>query len=201
MRKPIYLFLLEVALWLPFTFFVWYYLAPVLTAPLALLLRLIFKGFSWVEDIEQHGYLLEVVTVIIPDIPVPAGQEAIFTFSVNPLIYGYGLPFLMALNFAVPGAAGEKLRKTGLAWLLILLPVQTFCVLFSILKVLVYNTEPGVTAQIVSSGWSREAIGLAYQFGNLILPSVTPVVVWVLTQRDYLLASAPRLAMFMENRQ
>jgi len=197
-NKSVYLFLLETFMWLPITFFIWYYLATPLTAPIALLVHVILTQFLpiWVEGVEQHGHLLEVITSITPtlNIAVPAGMEAIFTFEVNPLIYGYGLPFFMALTFAAPNTVSRKLRQIGLAWLLILLPVQAFCVLALILKTLVFHTEPSISLQIVSSRWSREAIALAFQFGSLILPPVTPLLIWMFFNQAYLQVLAPQLA-------
>ncbi|MCK5525180.1 MAG: hypothetical protein KAI83_18795 [Thiomargarita sp.] len=154
-NKSVYIFLAETFLWLPITFFIWYYLATPLTAPLALLVHALLTSFmpTWIEGVEQHGHLLEVITSITPtlNIAVPAGVEAIFTFEVNPLIYGYGLPFFMALTFAAPNRLSRKLRQIGLAWLLILLPVQAFCVIALILKTLVFHTEPSLSFQIVIS--------------------------------------------------
>ena len=66
-NKSVYLFLLETFMWLPITFFIWYYLATPLTAPVALLVHVILTQFLpiWVEGVEQHGHLLEVITSII----------------------------------------------------------------------------------------------------------------------------------------
>jgi hypothetical protein len=189
-NKPVYLFLLEAFIWLPITFFIWYYFASVLTVPVAFLVRLFLTNLwpSWIEGIEQHGHLLEVTTSITLsiNIAVPDGAEALFAFDVNPLIYGYGLPFLMALTFAVPNTVSSKLRQVSLAWLLVLLPVQTFCVMTLILKVLIFQTEPSISFQIASSDWSREAIALAFQFGSLILPPVTPLLIWIFLNQNYL---------------
>jgi len=195
--KPIHLFLLETFLWLPITFFLWYYFASVLIVPVTFLVRVLMtNGWpTWIETVEQQGHLLEITTSItLPiNVGIPEGAQALFAFDVNPLLYGYGLPFFMALTFAVPNMLGRKLRQVSLAWLFILLPVQTFCVIVLILKVLVFQTEPSISSQIVSTPFGRETVALAYQFSSLILPPVTPLVIWMFLNRDYLRVLAPQV--------
>jgi hypothetical protein len=48
----------------------------------------------------------------------------------------------------------------------------------------------GVTPKTLAE-WSGVGIGLGYQFGYLILPAVTPLVVWLVLFRDYVGAFAP----------
>jgi hypothetical protein len=150
---------------------------------------------TWIEAVGQQGQMLEITTSIT--LPISAGilegAQALFAFDVNPLLYGYGLPFFMALTFAVPNKLSRKLRQVSLAWLFILLPVQTFCVIVLILKVLVFQTEPSISSQIVSTPFARETVALAYQFSRLILPPVTPLVIWMFLNRDYLQVLAPQV--------
>jgi hypothetical protein len=42
---------------------------------------------------------------------------------------------------------------------------------------------PLVASQTGFSAWQREVIAFAYQFGSLILPTVGPAIVWVITHR------------------
>lgn len=199
-HKSVYIFLLEIFMWLPITFFIWYYLATPLTAPVALLVHVFLSQLflpTWIEGIEQHGHLLQVITSIKPtlNIAVPAGTEAILIFDVNPLIYSYSLPFFMALSFAVPHTTViQKLRQVSLTWLLILLPVQAFCVIILILQTLIFQTEPNISFQIVSNFWFRELIALIYQFSSLILTPVTPLLTWMILNKDYLQVLAPQFA-------
>ena len=45
---------------------------------------------------------------------------------------------------------------------------------------------PLVASQVGFSAPQREMIAFAYQFGTLIMPTVVPAVVWVLTHRVFL---------------
>jgi hypothetical protein len=43
-----------------------------------------------------------------------------------------------------------------------------------------------IASQTGFVAWQREAIAFSYQFGALILPTVVPLVVWVVTHRPLL---------------
>jgi hypothetical protein len=43
-----------------------------------------------------------------------------------------------------------------------------------------------VASQTNFDAWQREVIAFCYQFGTLILPTVAPVIVWVLMHRRFL---------------
>ena len=45
---------------------------------------------------------------------------------------------------------------------------------------------PAISSQTGFSSFQREVIAFAYQFGTLILPTVIPAIVWVLTHRPFL---------------
>jgi len=45
---------------------------------------------------------------------------------------------------------------------------------------------PQVASQTGFVAWQREAIAFSYQLGALILPTVVPVVAWVVTHRALL---------------
>jgi hypothetical protein len=204
--KPIKAFIFQTLLWLPFTFGFWYLFAPWFTIPVEFLLDLLLSTLwpQWIESIERRGYLLEVITTIEPTLPphvqLQPGQEAIFTFDINPLINAFGLPFLAALIAASPNIGKNKLLQLTLAWLLILLPAQLFSTTGMVLKVLVFNTTPEVMLDIAGRGIGVEIIALIYQFGGLILPSVTPVLVWMFLYHAYLQALAPQFGQVQKPR-
>jgi len=186
-NKPVIAVFLETLLWLPVTFFIWYKSATVLTLPVALLLEQCLTSClsTWVIAVKQHGYLLEITTTLQLPISTVAGQTAWFAFDLNPLLYSYGLPFFAALTLAAPQPVLAKIWQILLVAALILVPVQLFGLVMTTLKVLVFQTTPAVTAQLAASAWSQSLIGLGYQFGNLVLPSLLPLLAWLLFNQSY----------------
>jgi len=190
--KPVYIFFLEVLLWLPFTFFFWYWSAEALTWPLVLLVRLVLLQLlpNWFEAISQDGYLLEITSYLSPTAEI-AAQAGVLTFTANPLIYSYSLPFFIALSFATPASLGTRLQRIFWVWLLVLLPVQAFSVCISIFKSLLFDTP--MAMQLNPPAWSFDATALSFQFVTLILPPMVPIMLWMWLYRDYLQQLAPQL--------
>jgi hypothetical protein len=58
--------------------------------------------------------------------------------------------------------------------------VQVWGVVWQTLKMLAFNFGPDTHQVVVNAGISEELIALCYQLGVLILPSLTPVILWVL---------------------
>ncbi len=191
-QKPVAIFFLEVLLWLPFTFFVWYWAAQVLTAPLTWLVRLVMLSLfpDWFTGVAQHGYLLDITSSLSPSMNAQA-QAGVLIFTVNPLIYSYSLPFFVALSFASPAALSTRLSRIFWVWLLVLLPVQVFSVCVSVFKSLLFNT-PAVM-QLNPPAWSFELVALSFQFVTLILPTTLPIILWIGLYRSYLEELAPQL--------
>jgi hypothetical protein len=111
-------------------------------------------------------------------------------FHLNPLIYTYSLPLLLALILATPAA--NKLNQmlwASLLWL----PLACFSMFFSVLKVLAFDVGLAFQQQQALSPWMLDLIALAYQTGTLILPMIAPLVIWMALNRQFLLKLAPQL--------
>lgn len=191
-------FLLKVLLWLAPVFALWYWLAPVVIFPVAQLLRLALLSVypEAFADVEQQGYHVDIVTrfsvSLVPGTRLPPGQDADLVFALNALKYGYGLPLLLALMLAAPGPLGGRLIKF-LIGALILIPVQVWGVYFETL-IRLGQFIPVLIPQLAASEFARNGIALAYQLGYLILPAVTPVVIWGLFNLDFIRRLAPSLS-------
>ena len=61
------------------------------------------------------------------------------------------------------------------------------------LKNVAITMGPQIASRTGFVAWQREAIAFSYQFGTLILPTVVPVVTWVLTHRAFLDRLRPRI--------
>ncbi|MEE4376405.1 MAG: exosortase H-associated membrane protein [Candidatus Competibacteraceae bacterium] len=191
-------FLGKILLWLPLSFATWYILASLLLWPVTLLVGVVFSLFypGVIENVEQHGTLLDVNTRLSADqahrAQQPSGQQGgQLYFTLNPLKFGYCLPLLLALQLATPG---KLVRKLGLFAIgaVILVPVQAWGIYFETLVTLVFKTGPMIAQSMGTTALSREGIALAYQLGVLILPSVTPVLIWAILNQDFMVKLAGR---------
>lgn len=194
---PVGRFFLAVLLLLPLTFCAWYYLAILITSPLTHVVDWVMAGLfpQVITSVEQQGYVLDVVTRFSPPSTpgLPAGPTGELVFELNPLIYGYSLPLYTALVLATPGNVNAKWGNWILGMLL-LFPVQVWGVCFDILKTLLFRLGTEVGGQLGFSHWQIEGVALGYQFGSLILPAVTPVVLWIAFHRAYLGTLVPGLS-------
>ncbi|MCC7277047.1 MAG: hypothetical protein IT487_01860 [Chromatiaceae bacterium] len=194
-NRPVMRFFLKVLAWLPVTFGIWYYMALVATWPVTWLVNGILTSLfsEIIIGVHQVGYHLEVAVNYVSQTPqagLPRGAAGELVFQVNPLMYGYCLPLYTALILASPSAEGQKWFR-WLVGLLILQLVEVWGVSFHILKTLLFNTGPEVSAQLAMGPWGSNAIALGYQFGYLILPAVAPLVIWIAFHGDYLRQLAP----------
>lgn len=194
--RSVKLFLLKVTLWLPLAFAAWYYLSIMHVAPIAWVSDLVLSGFfpGAFSNVFQVGNMVEIDTAfdtsMISQASTPAGT---IVFDINPLIYGYGLPLLTGLILASPGELENKILKI-VAGGLILLPFQAWGVAFDALKTLYFKLGPQVAQQAYEAvGLPPDAIALGYQLGFLILPAVTPIMVWIGMHQKFLGVLAPRL--------
>jgi hypothetical protein len=164
----------------------WYWLqpmaAPVLARATGAIVRLVTPGL--VEAAEAAHRKIDIVTRVVLRHHADGGREAL-TISVNPWLYGYGLPLFLALLCAS--------RLQGVPWprwWKLLLAVLTIVAAQSVSSALdFYQTLLSQTSfPLASSRLTREAVGFAYQFGALIIPSVLPIALWVALQRRYVFA-------------
>lgn len=197
--SPVMVFFLKVLVWLPVTFTLWYFTAEAGTWPVT---RLVDGFVSYllphaIQAVTQVGYQIQVsVYLTVPALTaqVPNGGlgEMVLEgkFLINALKYGYCVPFYTALILATPGHWWRR-AKIWLLGMLILLLVQAWGVGFEVLKILLFDQGPEAPRMLGFGFLSLNGVGLAYQFGFLILPSVAPIVIWMAFHAEYLKALAP----------
>ena len=180
--SPLARFVLVVLAWLPLTFAVWYFAAPLILWPAAMLAEVVARtGFGdIVRAVEQHGATLTFTTSLRPGQTIAGGVVSV---DVNMLLYAFGLPLFAALTLAAREPKRVKWLWVGYACLL---PAIVWGVLADFLKNVAITAPTQVISQAGFSAWQRETIAFAFQFGSLILPAVAPAVVWVLTHRSFL---------------
>jgi len=183
-------FVLFVIAWLAPMLFIWWFAAPVLAWPLSLLSEAVTRSSfgDLLKSVEQHGELITFVTSLKPS-PSVAATNAVVLDEVDVRRYSFGLPLLAALIFA----AGQKhMPRNLLLGFALMLPFECWGVVAELLQDLASGLGPAIAAQTGFSSLQREAIAFAYQFGSLILPTVAPVVFWVLTHRGFVEGIASR---------
>lgn len=193
--SPFRRFLLQVFLWLPICFGAWYYLSPVLVLPITILMNLLLQALfpTIIATIEQQGHLLNIVTQLTlaeAGMSAPNDHQGILVFTVNPLIYSYGLPLLTALVIAVPDQDAMLTRRLTLGFMVLLL-VGAMGVSTAIFKTLIFDLGTVSAAKIGITAWEREAVALAYQFNSLVLPGLTPITLWLFMCRGFVAELAP----------
>ncbi len=163
--------------------FPWYAMAAYLAIPPTWLASFVMKSqFNWVQAVQAHGVVIELITHV--GLLVPQGDRHVVGFmqpDVNFLTYGYGLVLYLALMLA---------SKTGNTWwqsgvgAMLLVPVQAACMCCHWLAVVL---QGGATARAATGlqGWSAELVAYGYQFGFLILTPLTPVVIWLLFNQGF----------------
>ena len=182
MKNPLPRFVLLTLAWLPVAFAVWYVGAPLLQWPAKLLAEAVLRGAfaDLVRSVEARGAIVTVLTTLRPGQAVAGGAISV---DVNLLLYSFGLPMYAALVLAAREPRWPRLLAIGYA---VLLPVVAFGVVADFLKNVAITAGPMVASQTGFSPLQREAIVFAFQFGSLILPTVVPAAVWVLTHRTFL---------------
>ena len=175
-------FIVTVLAWLPVTFAIWYFTAPVLLWAPALVAewsaRVAFGDL--VRAAEQGGATMSFVTTLRPGQAIAGG---VVTVDVNMLLYSFGLPMFAALTLA---AREPRWPRALLIGYCVLVPAIAWSVVADFLKNVAITASPQIASQTGFGPWQREAIALAFQFGSLILPAVAPAIVWVVTHRAFL---------------
>jgi len=173
-------FALKVFLWLPLCFGAWYFASILLAVPLASVLDALMTWIfpDLVQAVMRKGNALLVVLrteAIGAELNAATSVPAV-AYPINPLIYGYSVPLYSALVLAAPGEDAEKMGRWILGMLILFL-AQVFGLATEILKDLTFGIE-AARAQLGLSSFGNDVLALAYQVGYLILPPVTPLVVW-----------------------
>ena len=183
MRTPLGRFVLKVLVWLPVAFVVWYFGSPLLLWPVKVVVALVAQvGLpDLVTAVEQSGAVITFASSLKPGAGL--ASTAHVTVDVDGLLYSFGMPMFAALVLAAREPRWPRTLAIGYA---VQLPFVAWGVLADFLKNVAITSGPLVASQTGFSGWQREAIVFAFQFGSLILPTVVPAVTWVLTHRRFL---------------
>jgi hypothetical protein len=190
-RSPLAGLIVRVFAWLPVAFAIWYFAAPILLWPAAFLADVVARsGLADIVRAVEHGRTeLTFATTLKAGLAGAQGGEIVV--GVNLLLYSFGLPLYAALVLAAKEPGWPRRLFTGYA---VLMPFVAWGALADFLQSIAITMGPQIASQTGFHAWQREAIAFSYQFGALILPTVVPVVAWVVMHRALLerLRSSPR---------
>lgn len=191
--SPLTAFIVKVLLFLPMCLALWYWLIVPLTVPLAWVCDWMLT-LSWgqvIEAVKLVNHQLEISTLLTPP-GVSHDKLAALAFDINPLLYSYSFPFALALILSTPSTWIKKLAAILIAYCALLL-VQSWGVCFHAAKTLMYQSSPEIQVQLHIQPVTHVLVGLAYQFGYLILPSLSPLIVWGMLFKQFVYDIAPQL--------
>jgi hypothetical protein len=187
--NPLQRFAFAALLWLPLAFVIWAWWAPLWTWMPILIAKWLLPGVwpTLFSSIEQHGFQMEAITHLVSMQTATDGHRGLAetVLSLNPMIYGYGLPLLAGLTMATPQSAGRRTWQLLLGLICIWL-AQSFGIIAESLKLLALQSGPQGLSMVREAGLSTELVALCYQFGYLILPPLVPAVLWILCNRPFI---------------
>ncbi|SDU30972.1 exosortase H-associated membrane protein [Halopseudomonas salegens] len=175
-------FFIRILIFLGPALFIWSIARAPLSVPVgeaaSWLVHLLFP--DWANGVELEGTQLTLVTNL--QFMHESGQRAILTPSVEVLNYTYGLPLLVALLIAS--------NAPGLWWkaplgALILIPFQLWGIAFAWLVAIAIHAQDATQAITGYGPAQQNFFATAYQLGTLIMPTLVPIIVWILFERDF----------------
>jgi hypothetical protein len=162
-------------LWLPLCLAAWYVAAGVVGwLPSRLASPAIASAVGKVVHVEMAPRVASyTVRVEGPYMPGVSSQvEA--RVDVPAATYTFGMAVFVALALAVKGWQHPGRFALGIA---ILLPLPAFGIAFDALRQL--GAAPQLAPLLGWRGGTREAVTLGYQVGSLLLPTLGPIIAWL----------------------
>lgn len=182
-NSDVFAFLGKVLLWMPVTFALWYFVVPGIAFVTAFIVDAILPLFigNVVNSVDANEREIYVLT--------PFSDQG---FPVRLMNYAYSFPFLLAMILASPDSIMGKVKK----YLISLIPlflIAIWGVSFGAVAILAFYTNQEIAQQLHTTPTIRLIISLGYQLGKLIIPPLTPIIVWLYLYRDYAHKLVPRL--------
>lgn len=211
--SPLRQFVLTAAFWLPAMFALWFALRSAVVFPAIRIVGAVLQ--SWMPELvtsmgqEFHEAVYSYIADVHGVAGLPASRLTVEEQHSNVLVYCYGVPLLFGLVMATPLSWARTFAQLGIGFV-VLTGVIAFGLLGDVLRTMAFGVGPAVHSALVSMDYGpvaaaaaqaaefnmREAlaghglglnlVGFMYQFGYLILPTVVPVVLWILMNRRFL---------------
>lgn len=176
-------FLGKVILWMPISFAIWYFVVPaiiVLSASVADLIVTFFADHV-IKSIESNNRQITVITQFYNQ-----------SFPIKAMNYAYSFPFLLAMILASPDSISGKIKKYALS-LIPLFLIVIWGVSFAAISTVAFYSGPEIAKALNTTPAIRLFLSLGFQLGKLIIPPLTPIILWLYLYRDYAHQLVPRL--------
>ncbi|MBS0291986.1 MAG: hypothetical protein JSS01_05645 [Proteobacteria bacterium] len=165
----------------------WTKVSPWLSYPVAWISHVALEQGApmWVRAVHRQPGSIEVDSAVEVVVPNSGGRRAEITLDADPGRYAFGLPIFCGLLFAAWAVARQpgRLWRLALGYVL-LLPVQAISLVMYLLMQLAGAAQFDLRVLRVDQ-WQLEAIIYGYQVGVLVLPTLAPVLVWLLLDRAF----------------
>lgn len=176
-NKPIARFVVLAVLGVVLLTLLWSVVAPWLAGPAALLSSWVLDigASGWVQRTRMEGTLLSVYSSLQVSTAQTGWRPSEVIIDINPARYGYSLPILWALFLAASGP-GRVWRMAAGAVLLV--PLHAFSIVTQVLMQLCLAVQLNPQVLHIQT-WQLEALVYAYQLGSLVIPSLSPLLLWL----------------------
>lgn len=166
---------------------IWTKVTPWTSYPVAVVSHFALEQVApmWVRGVSKHPGKIEVETSVSVVVPNTGGRVADVYVEADPGRYAFGLPIFLALVAAAYAArrAPGRIQKAVIGYVL-LLPVQAFSLVMYLLMQVIVAAHLDIRTLRVDS-WQVESIVFGYQVGVLVLPTLAPVLIWLLLDRKF----------------
>lgn len=185
MRRPsaLTVFSISALAWLIALTLVWTKVSPWTSYPVSVLTHLALEQGApmWVRNVQKSPGQMQVQTTVAMPVLDAGGRLGEIDVELDPGRYAYGLPIFLALLLA---ARGQKRLSKSLAGYLLLLPAQAFsATMYVLMQVVLY--AQGSAGVLRVDHWQVESIVYGYQLGSLVVPTLTPIILWLWLDRKF----------------
>lgn len=166
---------------------IWTKITPWTSYPVAVVSHFALEQVApmWVRGVNKQPGKIEVETSVNVVVPNTGGRVADVYVEADPGRYAFGLPIFLALIAAAYAAkrAPGRIQKAVTGYLL-LLPIQAFSLVMYLLMQVIVAANLDIRTLRVDT-WQVESIVFGYQVGVLVLPTLAPVLIWLLLDRKF----------------
>lgn len=130
---------------------------------------------GWIQHTQMEAEVLSVYSSLQISTAQTGWRPSEVIVDINPARYGYSLPILCALFLAASGP-GCLWRMVAGAFLLV--PLHAFSIVTQVLMQLCLAVQLNPQALHIHP-WQMEALIYAYQLGSLVVPPLSPLLLWL----------------------
>ncbi|BCN37255.1 hypothetical protein ALDI51_05740 [Alicycliphilus denitrificans] len=181
--SPLTVFVLSAFGWIVVLTLLWSQVSAWTSHPVGVLSHIALEQGTpmWVRQVHLKPGSMEVDTAIAVPVPEAGGRRAEISIDADPARYAYGLPIFLGLLLA---ARSKGLAARAAMGYVLLLPAQAFSLTLYVLMQMVLAAQLNIRFLRVSQ-WQMELIIYGYQMGSLVVPTLTPILLWLWMDRKF----------------